>query len=99
MVYVRIELWPRGYKENAKLLGEAFIANDCSGSATRGNYTTRLVNSQGRLFRAGAVKNFPRKRLNAFDLLFRALRETVGSRNAERHTRPHEINPQTKETA
>lgn len=46
MLYVRIELWPKGLKEKARLLGEAFIAND--GKALDhgvGHYNAKLMKS------------------------------------------------------
>jgi hypothetical protein len=69
MVYVRIELWPRGDKKKAKLLGQAFIANDATGTSTRGNYKAIMTDKRNRPFRAAIVKNFPRKVKNSFDLL------------------------------
>jgi|GEM_PF-1437618 hypothetical protein len=38
MIYVKIELWPFGDRNQRKTLGEMVIANDSSGSATKGNY-------------------------------------------------------------
>lgn len=69
MIYVRIELWPRGDKKKAKLLGQAFIANDATGTPTRGNYKAIMTDKRNRPFRAAIVKNFPRKVKNSFDLL------------------------------
>jgi hypothetical protein len=69
MVYVRVEIWPRGDKTKARLLGQAFIANDASGTPTRGNYKAILTDRRNRPFRAAVVKNFPRKARHVFDLL------------------------------
>jgi hypothetical protein len=69
MIYVRIELWPKGDKKKAKLLGQAFIANDATGTPTRGNYKAIMTDKRNRPFRAAIVKNFPRKVKNSFDLL------------------------------
>ena len=69
MIYVRIEIWPRGDKKKAKLLGQAFIANDATGTPTRGNYKAIMTDKRNRPFRAAIVKNFPRKVKNSFDLL------------------------------
>ena len=38
MVYVRIELWPGGDRTQARLLQEATIINDGTGTADEGNY-------------------------------------------------------------
>ena len=65
-------------------LGTAVIANDGRGTVTSGNYDVRL-SKRGRpadIWRRGRVEGFPRKRLGAWDLLYRALRATVGGRNA-----------------
>ena len=69
MIYVRIEIWPYGDKTKARLLGQAFIANDASGTPTRGNYKAILTDKRNRPFRAAVVKNFPRKARHVFDLL------------------------------
>jgi hypothetical protein len=42
MIYVRIELWPRGRKEHARLLQELTIVNDTTGSREDGNYDVRV---------------------------------------------------------
>lgn len=81
MIYVKVELWPLGDKEKAKPLGELLIANDGTGTLTRGNYRAVIKNSVGRLTRRGEVKDFPRKRLNVFDLMYRMLKVMVGERN------------------
>lgn len=41
MIYVRIELWPKG-SGPAKVLGEMTITNDGSGTEQDGNYTVKL---------------------------------------------------------
>lgn len=81
MIVVRIELWPKGDETKKKPLGMIGIANDASGNSTLGNYTFSSINKAGLPYRSGSVKQFPRKRLLAFDLLFRVLREMVGDRN------------------
>lgn len=93
MIYVRIELWPRGNRERARVLGEGTIANtaDAADRANFGNYNVNLMKSPeyarpqnlGQTWRRGRVVNFPRKRLGPWDLLFRALAATVGARNQE----------------
>lgn len=88
MLYIRIEMWPRGEKSRARLLGEATISNE-GGTADSGNYSVVLLKSPeyaatenvGKPWRKGSVQGFPRLRLGPWDLLFRALRDTVGGRN------------------
>lgn len=42
MVYVRIEIWPGGRRSLARVLGEATITNDGTGSEDTGNYRVLL---------------------------------------------------------
>lgn len=90
MIVVRIELWPAGSEERKRELGVAYIANDASGTPGSGNYNVRLMKSAEYATRPGVwkkarVENFPRRRLGPWDLLYRALRESVGSRNRDGH--------------
>jgi hypothetical protein len=80
MIYIKVELWPFGDKTKAKSLGEMYVAN-VGGTSTRGVYKSLLKDSKGRAFRKGEVTDFPRKRLGAFDLMYRALKNMVGDRN------------------
>lgn len=68
-------------------LGTITIANDAAASRASGgalgDYAVTL-SRRGQpcsVWKRGAVRGFPRKRLGTYDLLFRALREMVGSRN------------------
>lgn len=95
MIYIRIELWPGGDRKRAKLLHEGVVWNR-GGTAARGEYGYKLSVTGGfeasedvmrtctmgrRVLRAGDVRDFPRKRLSAWDLLLRALKAAVGDRN------------------
>lgn len=87
MIYVRVEMWPGGDKGKARLLGEATIAN-VGGSEAVGDYRVELMKSPEYartpgVWSRGRVEGFPRKskQLGPWDLLYRALRATVGSRN------------------
>lgn len=82
MIYVRIELWPKGDKTRAKLLGEATIKNDGAQhkrtAGQRGSYWADFWTGAGRekgsrSFRIAYVNDFPRKSLLVWDLLMRAL--------------------------
>lgn len=46
MIYVRVELWPRGNRSGAKVLGEATIAN-AGGTRNRGNYQVKVSKRGG----------------------------------------------------
>lgn len=81
MIRIRVELISARTGETT-LLGQAIIANDGKGTPTQGDYSFKLSQRGGRQWwREGAVEGFPRKRLGAWDLLYRCLREAVGDRN------------------
>lgn len=92
MVYIRIELWPKGDGFKKRTLGEIFITNDGTAPAKspRGNYSYRVMKAGGspHVYREGAVRDFPRKRLGAYDLLFRVLEDVFGLRNPKRVAEP-----------
>lgn len=82
MLRVTIELLPYGDETRKRHLGTCEIANDASGTPTRGNYHIRF-SRRGKPFstwKETRVEGFPRKRLGAWDLLFLALRNIVGDR-------------------
>ena len=82
MIRITIELLPRGDEALKRHLGTITIANT-GGTPTRGNYRARL-SKRGRpnqVWKEGQITNFPRKRLGAYDLLYRALAAVVGERN------------------
>jgi len=83
MLVVTVEIWPFGKEENKRHLGTAKIWNMGTGTMTRGDYKATLskVNRPGCVWRGGQVKDFPRKRLGAWDLLYRVLHNIVGKRN------------------
>ena len=61
-------------------LGTAKIWNDATGDLQSGNYqvTLSVRGKPKQVWRKGTVKGFARKRLKAWDLLYRALSATVG---------------------
>jgi len=86
MIRVTVEMLPGGNEERKYHLGTAYIANDGETSAntngSRGSYEV-VLSKRGQpesIWKAGRVFNFPRKRLLMWDLLYRALKETVGDR-------------------
>lgn len=89
MIVIRMEMWPGGSPERKYLLGSAIIANDGTGTQTVGHYRVRIgrrgVDTPLKPFtkpwKTGVVTNFPRMRLGAWDLLYRALKEILGARN------------------
>lgn len=91
MLYVRIELWPMGNREKARLLGEAEIANDGeSPDPALGNYVARLLKSpeyakRPGTWKTGRVTGFQRtsRFQGPWDLLLRVLLSAVGDRNRD----------------
>lgn len=82
MIVVTMELWPAGDFSRKQHLGTATISNDGTGTALRGHYKARF-SKRGHpsvIWKSGVVKNFPRTRLGAWDLLDLALRSALGSR-------------------
>jgi hypothetical protein len=90
VIRVTVELISAVHPARSRVLGIAEIANDGETSrashGARGSYTVRLSKrapQTSHTWRRGRVENFPRRRLGAWDLLYRALRATVGERNAD----------------
>jgi hypothetical protein len=81
VIYIRMELWPKGDKSRAQLLGEARIANSGTGTRLRGTYTYEIKGRAGMPLRRGALADFPRKQLLGWDLLTRVLALAFGERN------------------
>lgn len=84
MIRVTVELLPRGREAGKRVLGVAMIANDGTGTLDRGNYKIRLSKWAPKVhetWKRGSITNFDRKRRGPWDLIFRALQETVGDRN------------------
>lgn len=64
------------------------IVNTGTGSPTRGNYRVELRDAAGRVWKTGHIEDFPRKRLLAWDLLYRCLGKLIGQRNITPTTVP-----------
>jgi hypothetical protein len=84
MIRVTIELVPHGIEARKRHLGTILIANDATGTLTRGNYRATLSQSgqPKRIWKSVHLTDFPRKALGAYDLLYRVLNATVSKRNA-----------------
>lgn len=94
MIYVRMEMWPRGDRTRARLLGEGTITN-AGGNEAFANYDCVLLKSPEysktpgdpakptakTTWKRTSIKGFPRSRLGPWDLLFRCLRMAIGNRN------------------
>lgn len=80
MLKVTVELLPGGREEDKKLLGTVLIAN-IGGTETQGRYLGSVWGKRGRYVGQTEIKKFPRKRLLAWDLVYRVLRNVLGDRN------------------
>ena len=81
MLRITIELVPWGIETRAKVIATGTIANIGTGTPTSGDYRIELRDAAGRKWKSGHIDGFPRKRLLAWDLLYRALKTLVGNRN------------------
>jgi hypothetical protein len=81
MLRVTVELVPWGIESRAKVIATGTIANTGTGTPTSGDYRIELRDAAGRKWKSGHIEEFPRKRLLAWDLLYRALKKLVGNRN------------------
>jgi len=80
MLVVRIELHS-AVTDGVSTIATGVIVNTGTGSPTQGNYRIELRDAAGRRWKSGHIEGFPRKRLLAWDLLYRALEKLVGNRN------------------
>lgn len=91
MLKITIELVPFGIKNASRKIGEIEIGNDgTSKDKDIGNYVVKLHKSpeyakKPGIWKKGFVKNFPRKKLGPYDLLYRALKACVSNRNGEKY--------------
>ena len=83
MIRITVELVPFGYETMKRTIGTATIVNDGTGKPrqTRGNYNVKLMTAAGRLWKECRVEGFPRTRLGAWDILYRALTNLLADRN------------------
>jgi hypothetical protein len=85
VIVIFVELWKRGDPGRRVELGRATITNDASGSLASGNYSAAFYGRKQRPMGTSRVADFPRRRLLAWDLVFRALRPVFEARN------PHNV--------
>jgi hypothetical protein len=101
MIVVKVEMWPGGDESRAQEFARATITNQVKTTVQSagkfGDYAVRLsAGIQGRpecmkrTRKAGTVTGFDRVRRGIWDLLFLALRNTVGNRNVY-HGREEEV--------
>ena len=79
MLIVRIELHS-AVTGQVTTIATGKIVNTGTGSSTQGNYRIELRDAAGRVWKRGHIEGFPRMRLLAWDLFYRALEKLVGER-------------------
>jgi len=87
MLVVKIELHS-AITGKVTTIASGKIVNTGTGTPTRGNYIAVLRDANGREWKREAVDDFPRKRLLAWDLLYRVLAKAIGARNVTSKTVP-----------
>lgn len=87
MLVVKIELHS-AITGQVTTLATGKIVNTGTGSSDRGNYRVELRDAANRVWKTCHIKDFPRKRLLAWDLLYRVLRKLIGDRNTTPKTVP-----------
>lgn len=76
MIDIKINIIPFGQTELTRLVGAVHIANDGTGTRTKGNYRYKIVH-KGRVYREGTIKGFPRKQKNSVWLLKMVLEDAL----------------------
>ena len=77
MIEVVATLYPRGDRTKPREIGRATLANDGSGTASRGNYSATFGH-KGRLWKTSEVKGFHRQSKNVWHLLYECLHQALG---------------------
>jgi len=87
-LYIRIELWPQGDQRKARMLGEALLANDGTGTPETGSYKFAIAKSTAMgakkpgPWRGAVVTGWPRrsKSVGVWELLHKALGAALADR-------------------
>lgn len=82
MIVIKVELWPHGFETGKQELAKMYIANDGTGTPTRGNYngeTVRKGSDKGNVagyvpVRQGRVENYPRASKHVWNLIAKMLK-------------------------
>jgi hypothetical protein len=83
---VTIEMVPKGDESRKRVVAVGEIANNLGGGEESGNYDawfSMFAPRTHEVWKYGKVEGFPRQKRGHWDLLFRALRDAVGSRNLQ----------------
>lgn len=92
MIVIKVEMWPGGDESRAKEFARATITNQVKTTVASkgqlGDYAVRLSGGiwgrpdcMKRTWKTGSVTGFDRIRRGIWDLLYLAMRNTVGYRN------------------
>lgn len=72
MIVVEVKLVSAIDESRSRHLGTIHIANDGTGSVTKGNYTASFLGANGGYGKVGRVENYPRKAVSIWNLIRRA---------------------------
>jgi hypothetical protein len=85
MIVVKIEVWPHGDRQQARLIGSCVIVNNETGSAEKGNYEVGLSHSgiyygkRKGLWKKGTLTGHLRS-LSPYHLVMRAIQSALGDK-------------------
>lgn len=88
MIVITVQLKSARGRSEDKTLGVMEIWNDATGTETTGHYQFRIWKQGGKgVWQGGSVRNFPRKRLGCWDLMYRCFRslERIVKENLDAH--------------
>jgi len=77
MLRITIELIPQGDITKIKKLYTGYIVNDGTGTESKGNYKIILEDKRENEWKEEKINNFPRKRKNAWYLLYEGLKKCL----------------------
>jgi hypothetical protein len=80
MLKITIEIIPFGFLK-PRTLAVGTITNEGNGTITKGDYKVVLYDEAGKKWKECEIKNFPRTKLLAWDLLYRGLHKVLRERN------------------
>lgn len=72
MIVVEVKLVSAIDESRSRTLGKMMIANDGTGSKTKGNYNATVVGPNGGYGKGGRVLNYPREAVAIWNLIRRA---------------------------
>jgi len=83
MIRITVEMVPFGLEAKKRVILKAEIANVSGIGTSKADYRYQLSRKGNpeSIWKRGKIKDFQRKRRNAWDLIYVVLKDVVGSRN------------------